>query len=102
MVVNAESGIKMGVPTCRLRLTRRSIPNGSFLAKPVDTDSVQTQQEACVVPRNVPVETLGVGHSEETPVETALPTGTTVVPAKRVTEAGSPTLSERVSASRVG
>jgi hypothetical protein len=92
----------MGVPTCRLQLTRRSIPNGSFLAKPVDTDSVQTRQEACVVPRNFPVETLGVGHSEETPVETALPTGTTVVPAKRVTEAGSPTLSERVSASRVG
>jgi len=45
---------------------------------------------------------LGVGHSEETPVETALPTGTAVVPAKRVLEAGSPTLSERVSASRVG
>ena len=45
---------------------------------------------------------LGVGHSEGTPVETALPAGTTVVPAKRVLEAGSPTLSERVSASRVG
>jgi putative transposase len=37
---------------------------------------------------------LGVGHSEETPVETALPTGTTVVPAKRVVEAGSPCLKE--------
>jgi putative transposase len=45
---------------------------------------------------------LGVGHSEGTPVETALPAGTTPVPAKRVLEAGSPTLSERVSASRVG
>jgi putative transposase len=45
---------------------------------------------------------LGVGHSEGTPVETALPVGTAVVPAKRVVEAGSPTLSERVSASRVG
>jgi putative transposase len=45
---------------------------------------------------------LGVGHSEGTPVETALPAGTTLVPAKRVLEAGSPTLSERVSASRVG
>jgi putative transposase len=45
---------------------------------------------------------LGVGHSEGTPVETALPAGTAVVPAKRVLEAGSPTLSERVSASRVG
>jgi putative transposase len=37
---------------------------------------------------------LGVGHSEGTPVETALPTGTTVVPAKRVVEAGSPFLKE--------
>ncbi|WP_436936306.1 RNA-guided endonuclease InsQ/TnpB family protein [Halovenus marina] len=45
---------------------------------------------------------LGVGHSEGTPVETALPAGTAVVPAKRVLETGSPTLSERVSASRVG
>jgi putative transposase len=45
---------------------------------------------------------LGVGHSEETPVETALPVDTAVVPPKRVVEAGSPTLSERVSASRVG
>jgi putative transposase len=35
---------------------------------------------------------LGVGHSESTPVETALPTGTAVVPAKRVVEAGSPWL----------
>jgi len=45
---------------------------------------------------------LGVGHSEGTPVETALPAGTTPVPAKRVVETGSPSLSERVSASRVG
>ena len=37
---------------------------------------------------------LGVGHSEDTPVETALPTGTTVVPAKRVVEPGSPCLKE--------
>jgi putative transposase len=37
---------------------------------------------------------LGVGHSEETPVETALPAGTTPVPAKRVVEAGSPCLEE--------
>ena len=37
---------------------------------------------------------LGVGHSESTPVETALPTGTSVVPAKRVLEAGSPCLKE--------
>jgi len=66
------------------------------------TDSVRTRQEACAVPRNHPVEPLGVGHSEGTPVETALPTGTTMVPAKRVVEPGSPTLSERASASRVG
>jgi len=45
---------------------------------------------------------LGVGDSEATPVETALPAETAVVPAKRVLEAGSPTLSERVSASRGG
>ena len=64
---------------------------------------------------------LGVGHSEgtssesedsdglrkslgdfRTPVETALPAGTVVVPVKRILEAGSPTLSERVNASRVG
>jgi len=32
-----------------------------------------------------------------TPVETALPTGTTTVPAKRVVEAGSPTLKERAA-----
>ena len=62
------------------------------------------------------LEDVGVGHSERTsselrsdsdvrtraslpstPVETALPTGTTPVPAKRVTEAGSPTLSERTA-----
>jgi len=43
-----------------------------------------------------------VRHSEETPVETALPTDTDSVSARRVVEAGSPTLSERVSTSRVG
>jgi hypothetical protein len=92
----------MGVPTAGLRLACRSTWNDSLLAKSSDTDSVRTRQEACAVPRNYPVETLGVGHSEGTPVETALPTGTAVVPAKRVLEAGSPTLSERASASRVG
>jgi len=46
---------------------------------------------------------LGVGHSEETPVETALPTGTAVVPAKRVVEPGSPCLTEPpTAASRQG
>ncbi|MEF8851336.1 MAG: transposase, partial [Haloarculaceae archaeon] len=46
---------------------------------------------------------LGVGHSEETPVETALPTGTTVVPAQRVVETGSPCLNEPpTAASRQG
>ena len=35
---------------------------------------------------------VGAGRSELPPVETALPTGTTTVPAKRVVEAGSPTL----------
>ena len=37
---------------------------------------------------------LEVGHSEDTPVETALPVGTAVVPAKRVVETGSPCLKE--------
>ena len=46
---------------------------------------------------------LGVGHSEGTPVETALPTGTAVVPAKRVVEPGSPCLNEPpTAASRQG
>jgi putative transposase len=35
---------------------------------------------------------LGVGHSEETPVETALPVDTAVVSTKRVVETGSPCL----------
>jgi len=37
---------------------------------------------------------LGAGRSESTPVETALPTDTNSVSAKRVVEAGSPTLKE--------
>ncbi len=46
---------------------------------------------------------LGVGRSEETPVETALPAGTAVVPAKRVVETGSPCLKEPpTAASRQG
>ncbi|WP_129116641.1 RNA-guided endonuclease InsQ/TnpB family protein [Halegenticoccus tardaugens] len=40
---------------------------------------------------------VGVVHSESTPVETALPTGTVAVPAKRVVEAGSPGLTERTA-----
>ncbi|WP_435064856.1 RNA-guided endonuclease InsQ/TnpB family protein [Halobaculum sp. EA56] len=40
------------------------------------------------------LEDVGVGHSESTPVETALPVDTPVS-AKRVVEAGSPTLTER-------
>jgi len=35
-----------------------------------------------------------------TPVETALPAGTTTVPAKRVVEAGSPTLKREPSGER--
>jgi len=37
---------------------------------------------------------LGVGHSEVTPSETALPTGTHQIPAQRVVEQGSPALEE--------
>jgi putative transposase len=42
------------------------------------------------------LEAVGVGHSERTPVETALPVDTPVS-AKRVVEAGSPTLKERTA-----
>jgi len=46
---------------------------------------------------------LGVGHSELTPVETALPVDTAVVSAKRVVETGSPCLKEPpTAASRQG
>ncbi len=38
---------------------------------------------------------IGAGCSESAPVETALPTGTGAVPAKRVIEAGSPVLTAR-------
>ncbi|KAB7512998.1 transposase, partial [Halosegnis rubeus] len=40
------------------------------------------------------LEDVGVGHSESMPVETALPTDTNSVSAKRVVEAGSPCLKE--------
>ena len=43
------------------------------------------------------LEDLGVGHSESTPLETALPTDTDSVSAKRVVEAGSPPLKERTA-----
>ncbi len=59
----------MGIPTCRLRFARRSIRNDSLRARLTDRDSVQTQQEACVVPRNHLVEQLGVGHAEVTSPE---------------------------------
>ncbi|WP_435068932.1 RNA-guided endonuclease InsQ/TnpB family protein [Haloplanus sp. C73] len=43
------------------------------------------------------IEKVGVGHSERTPVETALPVDTDSVSAKRVIEAGNPTLKERTA-----
>ena len=43
------------------------------------------------------LEEVGVGHSERTPVETALPMDTDPVSAKRVVETGSPTLKERTA-----
>jgi len=43
------------------------------------------------------LEDIGVGYSESTPVETALPTDTDSVSAKRVVETGSPTLKERTA-----
>ena len=45
-------------------------------------------------------EDVGVGHSESPPVETALPTDTDSVSAKRVVEAGSPTLKHERSSER--
>jgi putative transposase len=42
---------------------------------------------------------VGTGCPESTPAETALTTGTSSVPAKRVVETGSPTLNERAKAS---
>jgi len=104
----------MGILTCRLRFARRSIRNELLCARLTDRDSVQTRQEACVVPRNHPVEQLGVGHSEETspeisefwcanesprdsstPVETALPVDTPVS-AKYVHQTPSGGLSDAV------
>ena len=46
------------------------------------------------------IKQLGEGRSESTPVETALPTGTTSVPAKRVVETGSPILKREPSGER--
>jgi putative transposase len=43
------------------------------------------------------LEDIGVGYSESTPVKTALPTDINSVSAKRVVEAGSPTLNERTA-----
>ena len=43
---------------------------------------------------------LGLGWPESTPVETALPTDTTSVSAKRVIETGSPTLNEAAVAAK--
>jgi len=43
------------------------------------------------------LEKVGVVHSESTPVETALPTDTDLVSAKRVVETGSPILQERTA-----
>ena len=45
------------------------------------------------------LEKVGVGHSESTPVETALPVDT-VVSAKRVVEAGSPIFKREPSGER--
>ncbi|HMB51612.1 MAG TPA: transposase, partial [Natronoarchaeum rubrum] len=45
---------------------------------------------------------VGVGHPDSMPAETALPTGTDSIPAKRVLETGSPVLSEAVRPSRAG
>ena len=59
----------MGISTCRLRFARRSIRNELLCARLTDRNSVQTRQEACVVPRNHPVEQLGVGYSQETSPE---------------------------------
>lgn len=43
---------------------------------------------------------VGVVYSEDTPLEIAQPTGTTVVPVQRVVEAESPALDERSHANK--
>ncbi|PSQ03590.1 hypothetical protein BRC92_06775 [Halobacteriales archaeon QS_4_69_31] len=88
----------MGVPTCGLRLARRSNWNGSLLAKSGATDSVQTRQEACAVPRNYPVEPLGVGHSEGTSPEIE----DFWCANESLRDSLTPVETERVGASRVG
>lgn len=52
-----------------------------------------------ILSRGIEKADIGVGRSEGTPVETALPVGTSV-PAKRVIEAGSPTLNEASASAR--
>ncbi len=73
--------LKCGVETAKpLWVRKHSCPACSFEA---DRDANAAWN---VLSRGL--NELGVVHSEETPVETALPTGTTPVPAKRVLEAG--------------
>jgi len=45
---------------------------------------------------------VGEVHPDSMPAETALPTGTDSIPAKRVVETGSPVLREAVRPSRAG
>ena len=56
-------------PDKRVRWAFRPVGFDSLLARLTDRNSVQTRQEACVVPRNHPVEQLGVGYSQETSPE---------------------------------
>lgn len=91
----------MGVPTYRFRLARHSPVTDSLLADLLETSGGQTRQEACVVPRTLPVEQGGVGHSESNACGDCAPCAPSGVQT-RVREAGTPALSERASASRAG
>ncbi len=71
---------------------------GSRCCTPARSDSSATGTRVgpkSTTTRSGGIKRVGAGRSESTPVETALPTGTTTVPAKRVVEAGRPTLKER-------
>jgi len=82
----ASCGVKTDKP---LWVREHSCPSCGF---EVDRDA----NAACnILSRGL--EEVGVVRSESTPVETALPTDTNSVSAKRVVETGSPTLKERTA-----
>ena len=87
----------LAIPTALERDKKRALSRGTTPSRHEGWDTPKAR------PQNASRSAVRTRASLSlTPVETALPTGTAVGPVKRVTEAGSPTLSERVSVSRVG